>query len=51
VSTADEPVPDEETRESLVPLRTRGVLSQSLAEELLVVAVFACFAMWLLWGL
>jgi hypothetical protein len=51
VRNADEPVPDEEPRKSLVPLGTRGVLSQSLAEELLVVAVFACFAVWLFWWL
>jgi hypothetical protein len=51
VSTADEPSPGEEPSKSAVPLPARGVLSRSLAEELLVVAVFACFAAWLFWWL
>jgi hypothetical protein len=34
-----------------MPLRSRGVLPQAASEELLVIAVFAGFALWLLWWL
>jgi hypothetical protein len=52
VSSADEPdAADEPDREGAMPVRPRGTLSQAVAEELLVIAVFAGFALWLFWWL